>query len=388
MLDGKQVGRSQACKVVILTNVLAPYRIPLFNLIAEADGIDATVLALANSEANRQWKVACGQNRFGFAVLRGWHGFVWRWEQPIHLNWGLGRAMRGLAPDVIIISGYDSPAYWQAFFHAKMHRKPFVLCSESTLLSTRYTRGPIGFLKSFIIHHADAYIAFGRKSAEYLESFGAPIKRTCVGIDTVDMNWFRDAVTKHREGAGFSSARAKYPKTLLLFVGQLIARKGLGEVLKALARLRDSDTGLLVVGSGALESELKRFCRETRLENVYFEGYRQQDSLAEYYALADVLVLPSFKEVWGLVVNEALAGGLYVLCSDRAGAGYDLIRENWNGELFDPSDVGDLAGRIAGLGGQIDEIRSRREAISRHACAEYSIEKSAQAFIEAIRKVC
>jgi len=64
--------------------------------------------------------------------------------------------------------------------------------------------------------------------------------------------------------------------------------------------------------------------------------------LVKYYALADILVLPSFEEVWGLVVNEALASGLYVLSSKFAGASYDLIKEGWNGKVFDPHNIDEI----------------------------------------------
>ena len=107
-------------------------------------------------------------------------------------------------------------------------------------------------------------------------------------------------------------------------------------------------------------------------------------TLPKYYALADVLILPSFEEVWGLVVNEALAGGLYVLCSNRAGAAYDVIQEGWNGVLFDPHDVDRLATLIQQTKKQIGGIRARREAISEHACREFSIERSAKAFLDTI----
>lgn len=127
MFDSSQAERSRVCKVVIVTNILSPYRVPLFDLISQAEGLGLRVVALAESEANRQWRVVRSQNHFGFEILRGWHGFIWRWELPIHLNWGLGRTVRSYSPDVIITSGYDNPAFWQAFFHAKAHRKPFIL---------------------------------------------------------------------------------------------------------------------------------------------------------------------------------------------------------------------------------------------------------------------
>jgi len=374
-------------KVVMLTNIISPYRIPLLNRLAQDGGFDFRVVALAGKEANRQWRLMKELIKFDYQILPGWHGFIWRWELPIHLNWGVIRALRRCKADIIITSGYDSIAYWQAFLYAKFRKRKFILCNESTLLSTTYTRGLIGFLKRFIIRRADAYVAFGKKSREYLEAFGAKPDRIFTGIDTVDMNFFRRKSWGFRESNNFNIERGRFPKCLLLFVGRLAPRKGVLQILSALTKLGDPEIGFLIVGSGPQEKELKQFCQELRLPNVYFEGFQQQEALPGYYALADVLVFPSFYDVWGLVVNEALASGLYVLCSDRAGAAYDLIQEGWNGALFDPYDVGQLAVLIQQTKGQLKGIRAQREAISEHACQRFSIERSARAFLDAIKSV-
>ena len=59
------------------------------------------------------------------------------------------------------------------------------------------------------------------------------------------------------------------------------------------------------MGSGPKEKEFKEFCKKKDLDNIFFEGFKQQEELPKYYALADIFILPSFKEVWGMVVNEA-----------------------------------------------------------------------------------
>jgi len=173
----------------------------------------------------------------------------------------------------------------------------------------------------------------------------------------------------------------------VLYVGQLVERKGVIQLLKVLDKLRDSEIGLLIIGSGPQEVKLREFCLVQNLHNVFFEGFQQQESLPHYYAMADIFILPSFKEVWGLVVNEALASGLYVLCSNRTGVAHDLIKEGWNGRTFDPHDVDQLAKLIRMTKEQIEEIRAKREAISGHAYREFSIERYAKAFLDAIRAV-
>jgi len=206
-------------------------------------------------------------------------------------------------------------------------------------------------------------------------------------INTIDMVYFQSKVVEYRNKETFIKERKKYPKYLLLYVGQLIKRKGIIQVLKALDNLSDSEVGLMIVGSGPEENNMKNFCEEENIKNVFFEGFRQQEELVKYYALADIFILPSFEEVWGLVINEALASGLYVLSSKYAGASYDLIKEGWNGEIFDPNKVEEIVELIERIKENIEDIRERRDDISQYACREFSIEKSAQEFIKAIHSV-
>ena len=378
---------TMASKAVLLTNIISPYRIPLFNCIENKGEFEFRVIALSETEVNREWEIIKDSICFKYEILPGWHNMIQRRDLPVHLNRGVFRALHNYAPDVIIATGYDCPAYWQALLYAKLFHKAFILCNESTLLSTIYRGGVMGKVKQYIVGRADACIAYGIKSTEYLKAFGANPYKIYTGIDTVDMEYFQREVVNCRNIPDFHTRRKHFPEVLLLFVGQLIPRKGLMNLLKALCQVHDPDIGLLIVGSGPQEKQLKQFCIDHKLQNVYFEGFQQQAMLPMYYALADVMLVPSIQEVWGLVVNEALASGLYVLCSKYAGAAYDLIDESWNGRLFDPDDIEELSGVITETMRQIKEIRDRRTSISEHACKEFSIERSAQPFIAAIEAV-
>jgi glycosyltransferase involved in cell wall biosynthesis len=372
--------------VAIVTNILSPYRIRLFNALGRRKGIRLTVVLLAENEADRQWRVERSSFDFECHVLPGCHWFLARRELHVHLNWGLGRQIRRCSPDVLIVSGYDSLAFWSAMLRARTLHTPLVLWFESSLLSAVHSSGPIAAAKRFFVQRADAYVPFGTKARECLVALGADPRSIFTGLNTVDMDWYRRASAAIRQQSSFAVERSQYPPVMLLYVGRLVECKNARRLLEALTRLHDPDIGLFVVGSGPEGEDLKAFCRLHDVRSVYFEGFKQQAELPKYYALADALVLPSTREVWGLVVNEALATGLYVLCSDRAGATYDLIREGWNGRAFDPYDVDQLTEMIRKTNESIEDIRARREAISDHACSEYSIERSAQAFIEAIRK--
>lgn len=375
-------------RVASITNILSPYRVPLFARLASEPGVQLHVFLLAVTESNRRWALQpSGGAGFGVTLVPGVHGFWAERDLPIHLNWGLLGRLREFDPHVVMVSGYDAPAYWLAAWWARRRGRKVILWNGTTPLSVRSDSSVLGWVKRRVVTWADAAVTYGSQASEYVVRLGVPRERVFTSVNTVDMDALKRDVASIRQSAPFQRMRAQYPDLLLLFSGQLIERKGITTLLQALEILRDPEIGLLVVGSGPLESSLRRATSEGRIPNIFFEGFHQPRELARYYALADALVLPSLREVWGLVVNEALASGLFVLCSDRAGAAYDLISAGWNGELFDPQDAVALAERIKLLKEQLPGIRAKRESIASHACAEFGIEKATQAFLRAIRAV-
>ncbi len=371
--------------VVLLTNILSPYRVPLFNALAQRLEGGLSVICAARSEPLRLWKQEPEHVLFRWHVLPGLH---WEWalrEWHVHLNWGLGWWLRRLRPEVLVLGGYDQPLYWHGLFYARRRRIPTVLLYESWEGSAHWRRG-VGFaLKRAFVRRTTVGVAFGSRAAEWLRRIHGgefPVVRS---LNTVDMEFFQQRAQQFRQSPHYAERRAQYPPLLLLMVGSLIPRKNARVLLEALARLSDPDIGLVLVGAGPQEEELRQLCWRLGLhDRVAFEGFRQQEELPQYYALADVLVVPSLEEVWGLVVNEALATGLYVLCSTAVGAAYDLIRPGWNGELFPPTDADALADLLRALKRRLPELQNRRDAISAHACHEYTIERAAEALWEGI----
>ena len=131
-----------------------------------------------------------------------------------------------------------------------------------------------------------------------------------------------------------------------LFVGELIPRKGLRQLLKAcslLNQLRNHNYRLLAIGDGEERTELAQLAQAENLnEFVTWLGWVPYEQLGAYFQLADALIFPTLEDVWGMVVLEAMAFGQPVLCSKWAGAA-ELIVPGKNGELFDPHQPEELA---------------------------------------------
>ncbi len=373
-------------RVLVLTNILPPYRVPLYQRLASMPGLDVRVILLGESEPNRQWDLDIKKNDFATQVLPGKSLYFWRWELPVHLKRGLVRALEEQSPDVVLVSGWDQPGYWQAAWWCKRRGVPLVLHCGSTLTSGLHTRTPWMLLRKAMVRMASTYVAYGSRAREHLCYLGAPPERVHVGFNTVDMDAFAAAVQQERARPATRQLRGSYPPVLLLYTGQLISRKRVDLALGAMASLDKEDLGLLVVGSGPEEAGLRSLAASLGLRHVYFEGFRQPDELPRYYALADVLVLPSDREVWGLVVNEALAAGLYCICSDKVGAACDALRPGWNGDTFAAGDAQDLAARLRACMAISRQVAERRDAIVADARARLGIGQMAEAFAAAVRQ--
>jgi glycosyltransferase involved in cell wall biosynthesis len=128
----------------------------------------------------------------------------------------------------------------------------------------------------------------------------------------VDTDWFYPREERH-------SVVSK-EKTTLLYVGRLGARKGLDLALQALSQVDDSDIEFLIAGTGRHKSHLQRLVTELELDDsVQFLGQVPNPQLPALYSSADVFILPSRYEGFGLVVLEAMACGTPVIGSEVGG---------------------------------------------------------------------
>jgi len=142
-----------------------------------------------------------------------------------------------------------------------------------------------------------------------------------------------------------SKKKKRDKKFGLITVSRLINRKGIDHILKALAELRDEKISLLIVGTGSYESYLKKMCHELELDNIVtFYGYCPRERLPELYNKADVFILPSLAESFGIVFAEAMACGLPVI-GGKTGGVPDLIKDE-NGILVEPGNIREIKDAI------------------------------------------
>lgn len=363
-------------RMVLITELIAPYRIPVFNALARRKEVELHVIFLSRTDASqRQWRVYEEEIKFSYEVLPCWRRRVGKFN--VLLNRGMAESLRKFAPDVVICGGYNYVSSWQALRWAKRHSVPFVLWSESTGNDSRNKHAPMEFLKSKFVGSCDGFVVPGQSARDYLLSLGVKSEDISIAPNAVDTALFASAGAVVRENETQLRAQLALPQRYFLFVGRLVAGKGVLDLLDAYERMSPAlraSVGLVFAGEGSMRAELESRARDIHPGRVHFAGFVHRDELAAYYALAECFVFPTRTDPWGLVVNEAMACGLPVICTRVAGCAADLVQEN--GRLVSPANADELASAMEDIATNSD-IRERMAGESRQAIQAHSPERCA-----------
>jgi glycosyltransferase involved in cell wall biosynthesis len=210
--------------------------------------------------------------------------------------------------DFVIITGWELPIYMATSALAKLRRIPIVQFYESTENTKRFKNILINILRRSVLNCARDVITISKESHESLLKLGIPQGKIHTFFNPVD-------VSKYFEKLG-DRERINQEGHNFLYVGQLIPRKNVSSIIRAFSLIKGESNQLHIVGSGEIESELMNLVENMGLsKSVFFLGHKNPTELVQIYGDSDTLILASHQEVWGLVVNEALASGLHVVLS-------------------------------------------------------------------------
>lgn len=225
----------------------------------------------------------------------------------------------------------------------------------------------------------------GERSRAYLEFLGVPHERIVTGYDTVSVDRIRRLADAEPAPGGIDHADRHFT-----IVARLVPKKNLGVALFAYERYRalaissgDKPRPLVICGDGPERARLEEIIANRRLEGVQLQGFLQVEAVARVLASTLALVLPSVEEQWGLVVNEALAMGIPVLCSDNVGARDTLVRAGVTGYIFAPSEH-------EGLGYLMYRLARDRDEWERFALASLNLAPQGDVlrFVEGVNALC
>ena len=201
------------------------------------------------------------------------------------------------------------------------------------------------FVKKSLVCMANRWLSTGVHTTGYLVHYGAREEKiTHYPFSSLYERDILEVPVSRQEKEVLRRELDIPEKQMILAIGQMIHRKGFDVLLKA-AKDLDPETGIYFVGGEAKE-EYWKLREELGLKNVHFLGFQKKERLAQYYKAADVFVLPTREDIWGLVINEALAYGLPTITTDRCVAGLELIEDGINGYVVPVEDADALAEKI------------------------------------------
>ena len=384
-------------KAVWVTKSFLDYRIPVYEELSRRLAGRFVLIFNADYVPERCGTKAAQVLGSGARGLRGeralrlgpQHGFA---NEGVRIPFqpGLVRAILKEKPEVLITDGFfqwTSAALWLRATRGIPH----VMCYEKTAHTERRAQWYRTAYRRLALRWIDALCCNGRLCGEYVRSLGFPVERITYGHMAADVGGLqqRRAAATNDQIARLV-AQHDLKGMVFLFVGRLIPLKGIRELLAGWqqfsAGLAGQQATLLLVGDGPQREELRRYCDDQKLANVCFAGAVDYDSIALYYRCADALVMPTLEDNWSLVVPEALACGLPILCSKYNGCWPELVTPA-NGWVFDPLVPAEVAGALREA--SLAKARlPRMGEQSRAIVSAHTASHAAQAIYEALELAC
>lgn len=364
-------------KVLFLTNLPSPYRVNFFSELGKY--VDLTVLYERTKASNRneKWK-AEKKNNFKTIFLKS---FNIGNENSFSLQ--AIKEIKYGEFDKIIVGQYSTFTAMATILYMKIKKIPFILNSDGGFIKKDSFVKTI--IKKFFISSANEWLSTGKHTTKYLCHYGAKKEKCYIyPFSSVEK---KDILTKPLSQVQKNRLKKDVGITeefAIISVGNYIYRKGFDILLKSGEHL-EKNIGIYIVG-GKPTQEYISLKEELGLNNVHFIDFLPKKDLMEYYKACDLFVFPTREDIWGLVVNEAMACGLPVVTTNMCIAGLELIKNNYNGTIIE-----DYENPIE-LAKNISFIMSNRKKLdfmsknSLESIKEYTIENMAKKTYEILKE--
>jgi len=367
----------------------ADYRVPVYSALDKASGDSLTVIfsrQRTSATVCEKLQSAIGDHAVPldgeFSLDLGFNHADDFANVGLHLPYqpGLLRAIEQANPDVVVSEGFFQWTPASVFFKLT-RRVPLVIAYERTAHTERAASGARLGYRKLIAKSANAFACNGILSKDFcINRFGISADRIVTGAMAADSDALAAAcvaVSKEDRSALKSSLNLKAP--IFLYVGKLVRRKGIHELLAAWslhARSHTNPGTLLLVGDGPERHVANNHA------NVVLAGAIQYDQIPRYYAIADALVMPTLEDNWSLVVPEAMACSLPILCSIYNGCWPELVHTHRNGWTFNPAAPTELASLFNRCADHPELLPEMGQA-SKRIAANFTPQNAAQAVLRA-----
>lgn len=352
-------------KVCWISNTPSPYKVAFMNLLGEKT--ELLCLFEKHSESDRE---------------SSWYDYESKNFKAVYLEHGnMRREIRkaALEYDLLINSDYSNPICMYASWVFRRRHKKVCIHADGGLA---VPRGMVDKVISFVMKKADFYLSSGLEVNKYFAYYGIPEEQIRL-YRFADMNQ-----AELQKASEMAQDKQKYRKAceytedvIFLYVGQQIPRKGI-DILVQAAKDLPENIGVWIIG-GKPEEHVSAYVQEHGLSHVHFLPFMSKYELYEYYAGADVFVLPTRYDIWGLVINEAMAFGLPVISTNRCVAALEFSRDSDSMIITEAENIRALHEAIL----KLSDDAERRQVMGRAALAKisgYSLENMRDDFVRAL----
>jgi glycosyltransferase involved in cell wall biosynthesis len=381
-------------RVLLVATHPVQYAAPLFRLYTADPRLDVTV-----AYCTLQGALPGVDPEFGISLA--WDVPLldgYRWVHPPNrsvvpgldrlfglINPGLWETIRRERFHIVVCYGYRAASFWIAALAAKVSDASLVLTTDAHTLAPRDGRRWKGVAKRLLLPLAfglaDAAFVPSTRSAAMLRGLGLPENKVFLTPYAVDTAFFQDRASRVDRAQVRRQWGIPEDTLVALFVGKLAPWKRPADLLEAVAY--NDRLSAVFAGEGPMRLALESRAHALDLDKrVKFLGFINQTALPAAYAAADVLVLPSAYEPFGLVVNEAFACGLPAVVSEACGAAGDLVQEGKTGYIMPVGAVDALADRLSRLGAD-PVLRKALAAGAKRRIARWGPRQNVEAFVEA-----
>ena len=364
-------------KILWLTNIPSPYRVEFFNELGKHYELTVLFERSGSSERDENWK-QCNFISFNGIIIKGMNIGA---DKALSL--GIVKHLKKHKYDHIIVSNALTPTGIIAIKYMRANKISYSIESDGAF--PKNGKGLKERLKSYILKGADIYFSTSKIHDEYYLMYGAKNDKIVRYPFTSIRN--NDILKKPLEQSEKDKIRNRLgikEDKVVLSVGQFIYRKGYDVLIKASSKLGKS-IGVYIIG-GTPTKEYLGLKNKLEVTNVHFGSFKTKECIFEYFSAADLFVLPTREDIWGLVINEAMAFGLPVITTNKCIAGLELIRDYENGFIIPIDDVDSLTNKINEVLNH-NGLCTQMSIKSIEIIQGYTIEKMVEKHIEVFEKI-
>ena len=315
-------------RALVISSYPAPYRVAVFRDLAKVYDLDVFFREGNNENRNEKWFPKSGEFRF----------YILDDEETKKLFSSKIKHIREY--DFVIPYDVTSKAAIQSICLCRLFHIPYYVNCDGAILRKNLLRD---IVKRFLFRGAAGCFSSGKTADMYFEYYGVKKEKIFHHVFTslTDEDILAEPVDKESKKKIRQQLGLPVEKRIVLSVGRFIPVKGFPYLIKAWSEIK-SDALLIIIGGGEEKELYQNHICELGAKNIQILDFMEKDELSKYYLAADAFALLTLGDVWGLVINEAMAYGLPVLTTYTCVAGVELIEEGINGYLVDANAVEDV----------------------------------------------